>query len=112
MNDITEYQNAFLKCKEIKLRILEYLLCLDYKKGPITIDQAELMDFCRVNDHQMRRGLGDLCKGLSTLHVQLNPDSFAVYWKITEPNLKQVAVALNIAMTGGNCTSWNPDAEI
>ena len=78
MNNIEEYQNIFMKCKEIKLRILEYLLRLDYKKGPITIDQAELMDFCKVTDYQMGRGLGDLSKGLSTLHIQLRPDSFAV----------------------------------
>lgn len=105
----SEYQNVFMKCQRIKLKILEYLLCLNYKKGPIKIDEAELMDFCKVNDYQMRRGLGDLGKGLQTLHVQLNPESFNVQWKITEPNIKQVAVALNIAMTGGNCTSWNPD---
>lgn len=100
---------AFLMRKQIRLLVLKYLLTLNYKgKGLVVIDGEKLMDECKITPHQMRRSLGDLCKGLS-LYIQIHPDSFVAKWKISEPSLKQVAAALDIAMTDGNCTSWNPE---
>lgn len=104
------HNDAFLLRRELRLRVLKSLLYLNYKgNSPIQINENDLMESSGLNSHQVRRSLGDLCKGLGTLHIQLDPTSFCPLWRITQPTLKQVAAALEIAMTDGNCTSWNPE---
>lgn len=102
--------DAFEIRRQMRLLVLKYLLNLEFKETRIIeIDLKDMMDVCKINRGQAGRSLGDLNKGLKTLSVVLRPDDFTPIFRIYAPNLKQVAAALEIAMTDGDCTSWNPE---
>lgn len=99
------YKNASF----VKIYVLQCLLEFICDKSSDETHKFYASEVKGLSYHDVCRSVGDLAKGWP-MYIQLDPEKFVpVCWLVKSPTVKQMALALNIARTGGKCTNWVPD---
>lgn len=94
----------------MRIAVLRILLeALAGKTKPVKLHDYEINAKLGILDSNIARCMGDLSKAFP-IAVQLADatNMSSLSWIITVPSIAQIAKALEIACTDGNCTSWIP----
>lgn len=97
-------EEAYSKLANLRIYVLQCVLELINDKK---FHKFSTSDIKGLSDRQVSRCLGDLSKAIP-LYCQFT-ESFDAIWTINQPSISNMAKALYIARTGGDCTSWNPE---
>jgi len=105
------HNEALLLRANMRLIVLSVILeILDkHKDKPASIIHPdEVVEKSKIKKEHVLRCGGDLAKAFP-IYTQFNSELSDFHWIVHKPTLKQIADALYIARTDGNCTSWNPE---